>query len=158
VRGDSGADEGVEQDGAKRVICIAPEQGIVPIKARCDGAKKGMTSGTVENLYVNGADLPSVRATISAKAAAVPHHRLRPRAGHPSALTSSQSVAAAGSTAKIVPFNLKGHRRGHPVRTDPVDDRPAAVRPSNRPPTSPPPAPAESRSGRGRHPSRSSAN
>jgi simple sugar transport system substrate-binding protein len=39
----------------------------VSIEARCDGAKKTMTSGTVETLYVNGTDLPSVQATIAAK-------------------------------------------------------------------------------------------
>jgi simple sugar transport system substrate-binding protein len=94
------------QEGAKHVICIAPEQGNVSIEARCDGAKKAMTSGTVETLYVNGTDLPSVQATIGAKLQQDPSIDYVLAQGAPSALASVKSVQDAHSKAKIVAFDL----------------------------------------------------
>ena len=40
---------------------------LVVLEALCKGAKQGFGSGTMENLYVAGIDLPTVQATLSAK-------------------------------------------------------------------------------------------
>lgn len=94
------------QEGAKHAICVAPEQGNVSIEARCNGAKKGMTSGTVETLYVNGTDLPSVQATVNAKLRQDPSIDYVLAQGAQNALVSLKSVGDAGSSAKVVGFDL----------------------------------------------------
>ena len=92
-------------EGAKKVICVVQEQGSVALEARCAGVKKGFTGGSVENLNVNGTDLPSVEATITAKLQQDPTVDSVMTLGAPIALTAVKSVANAGSSAKIATFD-----------------------------------------------------
>jgi simple sugar transport system substrate-binding protein len=92
-------------EGAKKTVCVVQEQGNIGLTQRCDGVKKTF-SGTTENLYVNGTDMPSVKSTISAKLKQDPAIDYVVTLGAPYALTSVQSVADAGSKAKIATFDL----------------------------------------------------
>ncbi|MFI5793696.1 sugar ABC transporter substrate-binding protein [Streptomyces sp. NPDC051677] len=91
--------------GSKKAVCVIQEQGNIGLTQRCDGVKKTF-SGSIENLYVNGTDMPSVKSTITAKLSqdkAVDHVVTL---GAPIALTAAQSVSDAGSKAKIATFDL----------------------------------------------------
>ncbi|MFF1701732.1 sugar ABC transporter substrate-binding protein [Streptomyces sp. NPDC058252] len=91
--------------GAKKIACVIHEQGNVGLTQRCNGVKKTF-KGTTETLYVNGTDMPSVKSTITAKLkqdSAIDHVVTL---GAPFALTAVQSVADAGSKAKVATFDL----------------------------------------------------
>ncbi|MFJ6834383.1 sugar ABC transporter substrate-binding protein [Streptomyces sp. NPDC091209] len=92
-------------EGAKKAVCVVQEQGNIGLTQRCDGVKKTF-GGTTENLYVNGTDMPSVKSTITAKLKQDPAIDYVVTLGAPYALTSVQSVADAGSKAKIATFDL----------------------------------------------------
>ncbi|MEU9332737.1 sugar ABC transporter substrate-binding protein [Streptomyces sp. NPDC048290] len=101
----------LNDDGAKNVVCVIQEQGNVGLTQRCDGVKKTF-SGTTEILNVNGTDMPSVKATITAKLTentAVDHVVTL---GAPFALTAVQSVDEAGSKAKVATFDLNKQLTG----------------------------------------------
>ncbi|WP_432196148.1 sugar ABC transporter substrate-binding protein [Streptomyces sp. bgisy027] len=91
--------------GAKRVACVIQEQGQVALEARCAGVKKGF-SGTTENLFVNGADMPSVKSTITAKLKQDPSLDYVVTLAAPVALTAAQAVSEGGSKAKVATFDL----------------------------------------------------
>ncbi len=91
-------------DGAKKVICVIQDQGNVALESRCAGVKAGF-GGAVENLNVNGTDMPSVQSTITAKLQQDPSVDYIVTLGAPIALTAVQSAANAGSTAKIATFD-----------------------------------------------------
>ena len=61
--------------------------------------------GAVENLNVNGTDMPSVQSTITAKLQQDPSVDYIVTLGAPIALAAVQSAANAGSTAKIGTFD-----------------------------------------------------
>ncbi len=63
VAGQAAGDR-LKKAGAKQPICIIHEQGNVGLNDRCKGVKEKVPSTKV--VYVNGADLPSVRSTITA--------------------------------------------------------------------------------------------
>ncbi|MFF8971021.1 sugar ABC transporter substrate-binding protein [Streptomyces sp. NPDC014995] len=91
--------------GAKKAVCVIQEQGNIGLTQRCDGVKKTF-SGAIENLYVNGTDMPSVKSTITAKLkqdSSVDHVITL---GAPIALTAAQAVSEGGSKAKIATFDL----------------------------------------------------
>jgi len=91
--------------GAKKAVCVIQEQGNIGLTQRCDGVKKTF-SGSIENLYVNGTDMPSVKSTITAKLkqdSSIDHVIAL---GAPIALTATQSVSDAGSKAKVATFDL----------------------------------------------------
>jgi simple sugar transport system substrate-binding protein len=91
-------------DGAKRIVCVIQDQGNVALESRCAGVKAG--SGVpVENLNVNGTDMPSVQSTITAKLQQDPSIDYIVALGAPIALTAVQSAQNAGSTAKIATFD-----------------------------------------------------
>jgi simple sugar transport system substrate-binding protein len=91
--------------GAKHNICVIQEQGHVALEARCAGVKKTF-NGKTENLYVNGTDMPSVQSTITAKLKQDSSIDEVVTLGGPFALTAVQSVADAGSKAKVATFDL----------------------------------------------------
>jgi simple sugar transport system substrate-binding protein len=91
-------------EGAKKVICVIQDQGNVALESRCAGIKAGF-GGAVENLNVNGTDMPSVQSTITAKLQQDPSVDYLVTLGAPIALTAVQSAANAGSTAKIATFD-----------------------------------------------------
>ncbi|MFD7136321.1 sugar ABC transporter substrate-binding protein [Streptomyces sp. NPDC059894] len=97
--------------GAKNAVCVIQEQGNVGLTQRCDGVRKTF-SGTVENLFVNGTDMPSVKSTITAKLeqdASIDHVVTL---GAPIAMTAAQSVSETGSKARIATFDLNKELTG----------------------------------------------
>jgi simple sugar transport system substrate-binding protein len=93
------------QEGAKNVICVIQEQGSVALEDRCAGVKAGVTGGTVDTLNVNGADMPSVESTITAKLQQDPSIDRIMTLGAPIALAAVKSVSNAGSKAKVATFD-----------------------------------------------------
>ncbi|WP_030421166.1 sugar ABC transporter substrate-binding protein [Streptomyces sp. SCSIO 75703] len=91
--------------GSKKAVCVIHEQGNVGLTQRCDGAKKTFR-GTLDTLYVNGTDMPSVKSTITAKLKQDGGIDHVVTLGAPFAMTAVQSVADAGSKAKIATFDL----------------------------------------------------
>ncbi|MEU3830432.1 substrate-binding domain-containing protein [Streptomyces sp. SID486] len=91
--------------GAKKIACVVQEQGNVGLTQRCDGVRKTF-EGDTQTLYVNGTDMPSVRSTITAKLKQDGSIDTVVTLGAPFALTAVQSVADAGSKAKVVTFDL----------------------------------------------------
>ncbi|MFV0132514.1 sugar ABC transporter substrate-binding protein [Streptomyces sp. HMX87] len=97
--------------GAKRAVCVIQEQGNIGLTQRCDGVKKTF-EGAIENLYVNGTDMPSVKSTITAKLkqdGAIDHVVTL---GAPFALTAAQSVEETGSKAEVATFDLNKQLTG----------------------------------------------
>ncbi|UAK36767.1 sugar ABC transporter substrate-binding protein [Gordonia bronchialis] len=95
----------LKQDGASRVLCVIQDQGNVALESRCVGVKSGMGGAGVENLNVNGTDMPSVQATIAAKLQQDPGIDHVIALGAPIALTAVQSVGSSGSKAKVATFD-----------------------------------------------------
>ncbi|MEV6957714.1 sugar ABC transporter substrate-binding protein [Streptomyces sp. NPDC051207] len=91
--------------GAKKAVCVIQEQGNIGLTQRCDGVKKTF-EGSVENLYVNGTDMPSVKSTITAKLKQDTSVDHVVTLGAPFALTAVQSIGDAGSKAKVATFDL----------------------------------------------------
>jgi simple sugar transport system substrate-binding protein len=98
------AGQRLTQDGGQKAICVIQEQGHVALEARCAGVAK--TFANTENLYVQGTDMASVRSTIGAKLQEDPSITHIVTLGAPFALTALQSVADAGSAAKVATFDL----------------------------------------------------
>ncbi|WP_225830160.1 sugar ABC transporter substrate-binding protein [Streptomyces sp. NK08204] len=104
VAGEAFGDK-LNSTGAKNVVCVIHEQGNVGLTQRCDGVKKTF-KGTTETLYVNGADMPSVKSTITAKLKQNRSVDTVVTLGAPFALTAVQSVGDAGSKAEVATFDL----------------------------------------------------
>jgi simple sugar transport system substrate-binding protein len=98
-----GAGDRLKKEGAKKAICVIQEQGHVDLEARCAGVKN--TFPATENLNVNGKDMPSVESTITAKLQQDPTVDYVVTLGAPFALTATQSIKNAGSTAKVGTFD-----------------------------------------------------
>ena len=90
-------------DGAKKAICVIQEQGHVGLESRCAGVKNSFPA--TEVLNVNGKDMPSVEATITAKLQQDKGIDHVLTLGAPFALTAVSSVKNAGSQAKVVTFD-----------------------------------------------------
>jgi simple sugar transport system substrate-binding protein len=95
----------LNEAGAKHTICVIMEQGQVALEARCAGVKKTFT-GKTEILNVNGTDMPSVKSTITAKLQQDKTIDYVTTLGAPFAMTAIQSIADAGSKAKLATFDL----------------------------------------------------
>jgi simple sugar transport system substrate-binding protein len=91
-------------EGAKKVVCVIQDQGNVALESRCAGVKAGF-GGAVENLNVNGTDMPSVQSTITAKLQQDPSIDYIVTLGAPIALAAVQSAENASSTAKVGTFD-----------------------------------------------------
>ncbi|MCQ4196099.1 sugar ABC transporter substrate-binding protein [Streptomyces parvulus] len=101
----------LNEDGAKKAVCVIHEQGNVGLTQRCEGVKKTF-EGAIENLYVNGTDMPSVKSTVTAKLkqdGAIDH---LVTLGAPFAMTAVQSVDESGSEAKVATFDLNKELTG----------------------------------------------
>ncbi|WP_416971012.1 substrate-binding domain-containing protein [Streptomyces sp. 4F14] len=95
----------LDELGAKNALCVVQSQGQVALESRCAGLEKGF-AGKTEKIYVTGTDMPSVKATITAKLRRDPSIDQVVTLGAPFALTAVQSVADAGSRAKVATFDL----------------------------------------------------
>ncbi|GGL66442.1 sugar ABC transporter substrate-binding protein [Streptomyces fumigatiscleroticus] len=91
--------------GAQHAVCVIHEQGNVGLTQRCDGVKKTF-EGKLDLLHVNGADMPSVRSTITAKMKQDSTIDYVVTLGAPFALTAVESVADAGNAAQVATFDL----------------------------------------------------
>ena len=98
------AGERLNQDGAKKVICVIQEQGQVALESRCAGVKEGF-KGQSEILNVNSKDMPSVESTITAKLQQDKSVDHVVALGAPIALAAVQSVGNAASSAQVVTFD-----------------------------------------------------
>jgi len=99
-----GAGDRLNSDGARKVLCVVHEQGNVGLESRCAGVRQSFR-GQIENLNVNGKDMPSVESTITAKLQQDPSIDRVLTLGAPFALTSIRSAKNAGSNAKVVTFD-----------------------------------------------------
>jgi simple sugar transport system substrate-binding protein len=92
------------EGGGGKTLCIIQAQGSVALETRCAGVRSGYAN--TENLQVNGADLPSVTSTIQAKLAQDKSIDHIVTLGAPIALAALQAEQSAGSTAKLITFDL----------------------------------------------------
>ncbi|MER5895141.1 sugar ABC transporter substrate-binding protein [Streptomyces sp. NPDC001876] len=91
--------------GRKKALCVIHEQGNVSLEERCAGVKKTF-GGTVENLGVEGTNMPAATSSIEAKLQADKGIDTIVTLGAPFAAASVKARAGARSTAEIDTFDL----------------------------------------------------
>lgn len=99
------AGEQLNEIGASRAICVIHEQGNVGHEARCEGLSSTF-EGDSEVLYVQGADMANVASTITSKLQTNSDIDMVVTLGAPFAMTAIDSIADAGSGAKLATFDL----------------------------------------------------
>lgn len=104
IAGEAVGDE-LDKRGRKKVLCVLHEQGNVGHEQRCAGVKKTF-HGTVENLYVNGTDMPDVQSAIEARLQSDKSVDAVVTLGAPYADTAVKARSDAGSKAEIDTFDL----------------------------------------------------
>ncbi len=95
----------LNEQGAKRIICVIQEQGNIGHESRCSGVKKTFT-GQFEVVYVNGVDMTNVASTITSKLQTNTDIDYVVTLGAPFAMTAIDSVKDTGSKAKIATFDM----------------------------------------------------
>ncbi|MCW7944643.1 sugar ABC transporter substrate-binding protein [Streptomyces hygroscopicus] len=103
--------EELDKRGRKKVLCVLHEQGNVGHEQRCAGVRKTF-HGTVENLNVNGTNMPDVQSAIEARLQADKSVDAVVTLGAPYADTAVKAKADAGSTAEIATFDLNAKVAG----------------------------------------------
>jgi simple sugar transport system substrate-binding protein len=103
LAGTSGG-ERIAKEGAKHPLCVIQAAGSVALEARCAGVKSAIP-GT-ENIQVNGADDAAVTSTLQAKLAQDKTIDYIVTLGAPIAMDALKSIDAAGSSAKLITFDL----------------------------------------------------
>lgn len=91
--------------GRKKALCILHEQGNVGHEQRCAGARKTF-DGEMQNLYVEGTNMPDVQASIEAKLQADKDIDAVVTLGAPFADAAVKAKETAGSKAEIDTFDL----------------------------------------------------
>ena len=91
--------------GAKKALCVIHEQGNIGLEDRCAGAKKTFR-GDLQNLFVQGANMPEVKSSITAKLQADKSIDGILTLGAPFAATAVDSVRETDSKAKIGTFDM----------------------------------------------------
>ncbi|MGO1023396.1 MULTISPECIES: sugar ABC transporter substrate-binding protein [Streptomyces] len=104
IAGEAVGDELNSRD-RKKVLCVLHEQGNVGHEQRCAGAKKTF-DGTMQNLYVDGTNMPDVTASIEAKLQSDKSIDAVVTLGAPFADAAVQAKQTAGSKAEIDTFDL----------------------------------------------------
>ena len=104
LAGETAGQKITAEDPGGKTLCIIQQQGSVALEARCAGVKQGFAN--TENLQVNGADQPSVQATIQAKLTQDPSITHIVTLGAPIASAALQAQAQSGNTAKLITFDL----------------------------------------------------
>lgn len=104
IAGEAVGDE-LNKRGRKKALCILHEQGNVGHEQRCAGAKKTF-DGTMQNLYVEGTNMPDVQASIEAKLQADKDIDAVVTLGAPFADAAVKAKQTAGSKAEIDTFDL----------------------------------------------------
>ncbi|MET8740491.1 MULTISPECIES: sugar ABC transporter substrate-binding protein [unclassified Streptomyces] len=104
IAGEAVGDE-LDARGRKKALCILHEQGNVGHEQRCAGAKKTF-DGQLQNLYVEGTNMPDVQASIEAKLQADKDIDAVVTLGAPFADAAVKAKRTAGSKAEIDTFDL----------------------------------------------------
>ncbi|MFK0099844.1 sugar ABC transporter substrate-binding protein [Streptomyces sp. NPDC091040] len=104
IAGEAVGDE-LNKRGRKKALCILHEQGNVGHEQRCAGAKKTF-DGRMENLYVEGTNMPDVQASIEAKLQSDKDIDAVVTLGAPFADAAVKAKNTAGSKAEIDTFDL----------------------------------------------------
>lgn len=98
------AGERIAADGGKHVLCVIQAAGVISLETRCGGVKKGIPNS--ENIQVNGQDDSAVTTSLQAKLGQDRSIDYVVTLGAPVALDALKAKDAAGSSAKIVTFDL----------------------------------------------------
>lgn len=104
IAGEAVGDE-LDKRGKKKALCVLHEQGNVGHEQRCAGAKKTF-GGRLQNLYVDGTNMPDVQASIEAKLQADPSIDSVVTLGAPFADAAVQARKTAESKAEVDTFDL----------------------------------------------------
>ncbi|NUS10975.1 MAG: sugar ABC transporter substrate-binding protein [Streptomyces sp.] len=104
VAGDAVGEE-LNTRGRKHALCVLHEQGNVGLEQRCAGAKSTFR-GRMDNLYVNGTNMPDVLSAVQAKLQSDPGIDAVVTLGAPFADTAAKARQQAGSKAEIDTFDL----------------------------------------------------
>ncbi|WP_443056663.1 sugar ABC transporter substrate-binding protein [Streptomyces sp. MUM 178J] len=104
IAGEAVGDE-LDRRGRKKALCVLHEQGNVGHEQRCAGAEKAF-DGEMQSLYVEGANMPDVRAAIEAKLQSDRSIDAVVTLGAPFADAAVQAKRSAGSKAEIDTFDL----------------------------------------------------
>ncbi|MFB7307636.1 sugar ABC transporter substrate-binding protein [Streptomyces sp. NPDC056192] len=104
IAGEAVGDE-LNARGRKKALCILHEQGNVGHEQRCAGAKKAF-DGQMQNLYVEGTNMPDVQASIEAKLQADKSIDAVVTLGAPFADAAVKAKRTAGSQAEVDTFDL----------------------------------------------------
>ncbi|MGW5273857.1 sugar ABC transporter substrate-binding protein [Streptomyces sp. NPDC004044] len=104
IAGEAVGDE-LNARGRNKALCILHEQGNVGHEQRCAGAKKAF-DGQMQNLYVEGTNMPDVQASIEAKLQADKSIDAVVTLGAPFADAAVKAKRTAGSKAEIDTFDL----------------------------------------------------
>ncbi|QKW30097.1 sugar ABC transporter substrate-binding protein [Streptomyces seoulensis] len=103
--------EELTKRGKKKALCVLHEQGNVGHEQRCAGVAKTF-DGKVDNLYVNGTNMPDVQSAIGAKLQADKSIDAVVTLGAPYADTAVKAKTDAGSKAEIDTFDLNAKVAG----------------------------------------------
>ena len=98
------AGQRLASEGAKHTLCVIQAAGSVALEARCAGVKAGQPN--TENIQVNGADDAAVVSTLQAKLSQDKSIDSVVTLGAPIAIDALKAKDAAGSSAKLVTFDL----------------------------------------------------
>lgn len=96
--------ERLNEAGAENAVCVIHEQGNVSLEARCEGLAEAF-DGESEVLYVDSANMPEVRSTISSRLEESTDIDHVAALGAPIAVTAVDAVADAGSEAAVATFD-----------------------------------------------------
>jgi simple sugar transport system substrate-binding protein len=91
-------------EGSKKTLCVIQAAGSVALEARCAGVKAGQPN--TENIQVNGADDAAVVSTLQAKLSQDKSIDSVVTLGAPIAIDALKAKDAAGSSAKLITFDL----------------------------------------------------
>ncbi|MEU0523458.1 substrate-binding domain-containing protein [Streptomyces niveus] len=97
--------EELNKRGKKKALCVIHEQGNVSLEGRCAGVEKTF-EGTVENLNVEGTNMPASTSSIEAKLQSGKDIDAVVTLGAPFAAASVKAKEGAGSGAEINTFDL----------------------------------------------------
>ncbi|MGW2084992.1 sugar ABC transporter substrate-binding protein [Streptomyces sp. NPDC001880] len=118
--------EELDARGRKKAVCVIHEQGNVSLEERCAGVRKTF-GGRVENLNVDGTNMPASTSSIEAKLQADKDIDAIVTLGAPFAAASVKAKEGSGSTAEVDTFDLnaevvkrlKAHEVGFAVDQQP---------------------------------------
>ncbi|WP_274563685.1 sugar ABC transporter substrate-binding protein [Streptomyces spiramyceticus] len=97
--------EELNKRGKKKALCVIHEQGNVSLEARCAGVKKTF-SGSVENLNIEGTNMPASTSSIEAKLESGKDIDTVVTLGAPFAAATVKAKQGAGSSAEVNTFDL----------------------------------------------------